>query len=198
MATLGNTSTSATVDNDATGYIQTSGPYTIGEAGTGTGHSIYIKGGTTTAATFRPVVYNDDGAGKPGTNLWTGSEVSLAGGSALAWSTDTGFASTLTNGAKYHIGLWTGSGNSPSSAVNFALLSPGGTQGHIKNTGSYSATGAAPDLTGSSPGASTQQICAYISYAPAGAGGPTNVTPPVVTGTTREGETLTTSPGTWT
>ena len=169
MATLGYTTNGASTDYDPQDYGQWAGPYTMPEDGTGVSMSLYATAKSSGNVVCRLAIFTDS-SGVPGAQITNGitPEITIAGGSGTALRTGT-FTSgpTLTNGSKYWLLLWFGSGWA--SPAGFKYDSPGGTQSYYHGAYTYSSTGNAPNYPGSGT-SSGEKISLYVTYTPSGGG----------------------------
>ncbi len=176
-------------DNNANGLAQAFS-YTAAGSGTTTDIDLYVNTGTT-ATKLLLGLYADAG-GKPGNLLSSGSSSSVQPG---AWNDVTVGATTITQGNTYWI----------------AVLGTGGQLNYLDKSGgtgpSYveSATGLTSLPATYSPGSfyNVSPASAYVDGVVVSGGGggstvPGNTAAPAVSGTTTQGQVLSTTNGSWT
>ena len=185
---VGDKSVAPSSDSNGAGFAQAFS-YQAATSGTTTDIDLYVNSGTT-ATKLLLGVYSNNG-GQPGSLLTSGSISSPRAGT---WNDVTVGAVTLTQGTSYWIALlgtggqidypdtWGGSGQSYTDSASGMTSLPATYSAGTE----YSASPASAYVNGMTSG-SPQQPAA-----------PTNSAVPAVTGQTVQGQTLTTSNGTWT
>ena len=185
---VGDKSVAPSSDSNGAGFAQAFS-YQAATSGTTTDIDLYVNSGTT-ATKLLLGVYSNNG-GQPGSLLTSGSISSPRAGT---WNDVTVGAVTLTQGTSYWIALlgtggqidypdtWGGSGQSYTDSASGMTSLPATYSAGTE----YSASPASAYVNGMTSG-SPQQPAA-----------PTNSAAPAVTGQTVQGQTLTTSNGTWT
>ena len=161
---------------------------TLGQSGSLAKLTVYLARQTAGSQEMRGVVYVD-AAGRPGALIGATSAVTVSSTASSGW-VDLPFVSAVSlTAGPYWIGIHAG----PSTRV-FALRYDESTAGSGAVAPAAFATG--PLTLSTSWRLQAEQISLYGSYATAVA--PTNVTVPTVSGTARQGKTLSASRGTWT
>ncbi len=153
-ASFGQAQAGTQADGGSAGYLDMSGPYTLGSAVSVTRLSGYMAGGSAVSR-MRGVIYANSG-GQPGALMAVSSEVSVAAGAAATW-VSLPFASPVALPAgSYWLGYWYADGN--------------GRRYYIDTTGAerykaaaYSATGNPPTSfgTGSTSTSSYSLVAVY-------------------------------------
>jgi lysophospholipase L1-like esterase len=170
-------------------YLDVSGPWSLTQTATILQLTGYLSGGAG-GGKLRAVVYADSG-GRPGPIVATSNQITVSANQAGGWVTFP-LPSPISLGAGgYWLGYWFGD-SSTSFPYDAGLTS----ERYVPAT--YASSGSAPNFSG---GASSNSD--YSLYATLGGGAgppppPSNTAPPVVSGTPTQGQTLTTTTGSWT
>jgi len=124
MPTFGKTTVGASWNGNGASFTE-SYKYTLGESGTVTKITGYIRGESAGPQNVRFAIYTDNGSGKPNTLVAVSNEVIIGVSAAAAW-VDFTFASNphLTAGT-YHLTIWAGTNNNGSSLAYDTVASSG-------------------------------------------------------------------------
>ena len=184
---FGQTQVGTTFETGGAGWLDVSGPYTVGQAVTVTRLNAYVAGGGS-ASHVRGVIYRDVN-GQPGALVAATPETTIAANAAAGWvGLPLSAPAGLTAGS-YWLGYWYADGN-----AGLASISVSGSERYAPSA--YSATGS-PPASFPAPSTAASSYSLYATYSVTVAP-PANTALPQVAGAVQEGETLTASPGTWT
>ena len=187
---LGPTSSGVSSAAPGAGY-KFGSPYVLGVAGTVTQFQFFAAGGSA-GQSFTPAIYSSAGSA-PGSLLVTGATVTVAAGQAAGWVSSALPPTALAAGT-YYLVLVSGTASSAASV----FYDPGNASDGVFNpnpagvpTSTFGAAGTEPRrwsfrATGSAGGGG-------------GGGGqpPVNTSPPAISGTAQQGQTLGATPGVW-
>jgi subtilisin family serine protease len=165
--------------------------YQLPSAGSVTKLSIYLQpGGTSGSQQIKGALYADSG-GAPGALLGVTSPITFQSTQAAGWYDLTFPAPVALQAGNYWIGMISGS---TSHVAAFRYTSVSGSRDY--NVNSYAAGPSNPFGT---PTVDGERMSEYATYTAGGGGTPAPVssTPPTITGQPQQGQTLTTSNGTW-
>ncbi len=194
-STLGTTSAGNLTDPGGADWVDTSGPYAL-SAGASVSKLTGQIAGEAQAMSVRGVIYADSN-GKAGTLVGVTSSVTIKAGAAKAW-VDLPFASPVSLAAgSYWLGYWYGPG-AGSGGGGFAYTSASGSETYAPL--SFNATGSPPSGFPSGGGVSTSRYSLYATLAaaqPTAPPPPSATTMPAISGSVTQGQTLTTSNGSW-
>ena len=151
---LGKASVGASVHGLAGGYLEVSGAYVLGQAGSVSTLTGYLKGGSAAVA-VRAVIYADSGSNRPGVFVAVSKPVSIAAGQQAGWVSFPLAGVAGLPAGKYWLGYWVAS----SGLVGYYDSVSGG--GAYAPAG-YSATGNPP---ASWPAGGSMDTVQYSLYA---------------------------------
>src|ERR1700761_9041192 len=179
---LGDQKVEATSDTNGNGVTQAFG-YTAVASGTPTDVEVYV--GPNSASGLQVGIYSDS-PGTPSRLLASGT---LSAPTANTWNDVKlgGSPPAITSGTKYWISL---GGTGSSGLLNFRDLTSGG-------TASYAANGLPSTWSSAGGPWPVGPASAYVNGTTGAPSPPTNTALPTITGTTQQGQTLSTTTGTW-
>ncbi|MGZ4283289.1 MAG: alkaline phosphatase family protein [Solirubrobacteraceae bacterium] len=180
---LGDQKVESSADSNGNGVTQAFS-YTAVASGTPTDVQVYV--GSNSASGLQVGIYSDS-AGTPSRLLASGT---LSTPTANAWNDVKlgGSPPGITSGTKYWISL---GGTGSSGLLNFRDVPSGGTASYAANglPSTWSSTGGPWPVGPAS---------AYVNGTTTGASPPSNTGVATISGTTQQGQTLSTTTGTWT
>ena len=187
--TIGRTTIGASVAGAGSGFMAVSGPYTLaGAAATRQAHRLPRAAGASPQP-IRALIYADNGSGAPGAFVGVSQQVTVAANAAAGW-VDFSFSSSVSLPAgTYWLGYWFGGSgvkvyyDDVSGAGRYASASYSSSANPPANFGGGTATSLAFSLYASLAAAPTP---------------PANSVLPAITGTATQGQTLSSTNGTWT
>jgi hypothetical protein len=191
-ATFGKTSVGALSDHGTFANYKIVHAATLPVNGLVTKLSVYAIPGTNSPSpqALKAVIYSDSG-GSPGALVATGTEVIYRGNSNGSGWFDLPFAAPVAlSPGTYWLGFITGA----------STLGMGYAYDRAANSRAYNAntyTSGPTNPFGSST-KDSEQASLYATYTPQAPSRPQNVSPPTITGTAQQGQTLTEHDGTWT
>ncbi len=171
------------------GYLDASGPYQLSVSATVQRLIGYLRGGASNSP-LRAVIYADDGAGSPGSIVAVSSEALIGAGTPAGWVEFPLPAPITINPGSYWVGYWIGS---PGTNVLYYDVLTGAER---FSASPYSSTGNAASTFPRPMGTSDGAYSLYADYSTA-ANSPANSSPPTITGSPIQDQTLTAGPGTW-
>ena len=179
---LGDQKVEASSDTNGNGVTQAFS-FTAVASGTPTDVEVYV--GSNSASGLQVGIYSDS-PGTPSRLLASGT---LSAPTANAWNDVKlgGSPPAITSGTKYWISL---GGTGSSGLLNFRDLTSGG-------TASYAANGLPSTWSSAGGPWPVGPTSAYVNGTTGAPSPPTNTALPTITGTTQQGQTLSTTTGTW-
>jgi hypothetical protein len=193
---LGNSSVASSKDNDAAGLAEAFN-FSAGASGTAQTVAVYVDSGS--SATGLVVGLYADGGGHPGSLLASGSDSAPAAGQWNAVTLDS--TPTLSSGTSYWL-AFVGTGGQ----LNFRDENPGA--GRCSENSPQSNLTSLPSSWAAGPGFATCSLSADVNGTASPTAPPTtpsnllpiaplNIGLPGISGTARQGQTLTASNGSW-
>jgi hypothetical protein len=188
--TFGGTTAGTSPDASGAGY-KFGSVYTLTTAATAKTFKWYARGGTA-SQTFRPLIYSVNGAGQPTTLVVQGPPVTVAANQPAGWVAATLPAGITLQSGNYMLALLSG----PTGSGAFTYYDNGAANAsYWNNNGSTTTATAAWGALNSA----SQQWSFYVEYETTGPPAPpVNTALPAVNGSPVEGQTLTSTTGTWT
>ena len=184
---LGKTSVGAQTHKFVRDFMEVSGRYTLSSAQPVTKLTAYLQGGGVATA-MRAMIYADSG-NEPGAFVAVSQPVTIAAGQAGGWVDFPVSGSPTLPAGQYWLGLWA------SNTMVLGYYDDVPVSGRYA-PGTYSATGNPPanwPTASSSSDTLSYSLYATLFVQPT----PTNTALPAITGTTTQGQQLSTSNGAW-
>ncbi|HEX4187041.1 MAG TPA: S8 family serine peptidase [Solirubrobacteraceae bacterium] len=190
-ATFGKTSVGGSSDTYAAGRKRVN-RYALPVAGTVSKLSIYLAPTATTGQQLLEGIIYADSGGAPGALIATSSQLTFKSTEGAGWYDLTFPAPPALAAGNYWIGVITGT---TGGVAGFRYDKV--TASRDYNANSY---GAGPSNPFGAASTDSEQTSLYATYTPTekGPAVPTNTASPAISGTAKVGQTLNTSPGTWT
>ena len=191
-ATFGNTSVGGVADNGMLANHKIVHVATLPVGGSVTKLSVYAIPGINSPSpqALKAVIYSDSG-GSPGSLLATGTEVTYRGNVNGSGWLDLPLASPVSlSPGTYWLGFIAGT---TTEGMGYRYNSAPNSRAY--NANSYTSP---PTSTFGAPTKDSEQASIYATYTPAApTGTPANVSLPTISGSPKQGQQLTSSPGAW-